>query len=281
MGESTPLTFFSAGWEAQGLSECSSEILAAGPGGIVPGLRGDSSWVFDPGLGGGGGGQGRNSKKGPDAKVQVEVSLEDMYKGGEMTFNIQRRVVCRGCRKKSDGKCEGCGRCPNEVRMVQREMRPGMIVQQQEEVHSKEKCKHEETILKAHVERGMGRGAELSFPRMSEQRPGQIPGNVVMTLKQKAHPRFKRSGDDLHADMVLTLKEALLGFSRGVEHLDGRTVTVAQTKITKPGETKRLKGEGMPHHNFPSEFGDLVVKFQIKMPAQLSGAQREAVESLF
>merc|ERR1719245_2707469 len=115
--------------------------------------------------------------------------------------------------------------------MVQREMRPGMIVQQQEEVHSKEKCKNEETIL--------------------------------------------------NADMVLTLKEALLGFSRGVEHLDGRTVTVAQTKITKPGETKRLKGEGMPHHNFPSEFGDLVVKFQIKMPAQLSGAQREAVESLF
>ena len=56
---------------------------------------------------------------------------------------------------------------------------------------------------------------------------------------------------------------------------------MAQTKITKPGETKRLKGEGMPHHNFPSEFGDLVVKFQIKMPAQLSGAQREAVESLF
>merc|ERR1711924_591659 len=78
--------------------------------------------------------------------------------------------------------------------------------------HSKEKCKNEETILKAHVERGMGTGAELSFPRMSEQRPGQIPGNVVMTLKQKAHPRFKRSGDDLHADMVLTLKEALLGF---------------------------------------------------------------------
>ena len=79
--------------------------------------------------------------------------------------------------------------------------------------------------------------------------------------------------------MVLTLKEAGLLARR--QHLDGRTVTVAQTKITKPGETKRLKGEGMPHHNFPSEFGDLVVKFQIKMPAQLSGAQREAVESLF
>ena len=246
--------------------------------------RGGGGGGMDPFsmLFGGGGGRPRGGgKRGPDARVELAVSLEDMYLGNVVDAAITRRVVCRKCAGRSDGKCAGCGRCPNEVRMVQREMRPGMIVQQQEEVHSKEKCKNEETILKAHVERGMGTGAELSFPRMSEQRPGQIPGNVVMTLKQKAHPRFKRSGDDLHADMVLTLKEALLGFSRGVEHLDGRTVTVAQTKITKPGETKRLKGEGMPHHNFPSEFGDLVVKFQIKMPAQLSGAQREAVESLF
>ena len=58
--------------------------------------------------------------------------------------------------------------------MVQREMRPGMIVQQQEEVQSKEKCKNEETVLKAHVEQGMDNGAELTFPRMSEQLPGQI-----------------------------------------------------------------------------------------------------------
>jgi DnaJ-class molecular chaperone len=223
----------------------------------------------------------RSGKRGPDARVELAVSLEDMYLGNVVDAAITRRVVCRKCAGRSDGKCGGCGRCPNEVRMVQREMRPGMVVQQQEEVHSKEKCKNEETILNASVERGMGTGAELSFPRMSEQRPGQIPGNVVMTLKQKPHGRFKRSGDDLHVDMVLTLKEALLGFSRGVLHLDERTVTVAQQKITKPGETKRLKGEGMPHHNFPSEFGDLVVKFQIKMPAQLSGDQRRAVEELF
>ena len=130
-----------------------------------------------------GGGQQRKrggGKRGQDAHVELAVSLEDMYLGNVVDAAITRRVVCRKCAGRSDGKCAGCGRCPNEVRMVQREMRPGMIVQQQEEVHSKEKCKNEETILKAHVERGMGTGAELSFPRMSEQRPGQIPGNVCL-----------------------------------------------------------------------------------------------------
>lgn len=164
---------------------------------------------------------------------------------------------------------------------VQREMRPGMIVQQQEEVQSKEKCKNEETVLKAHVERGMDVGSELTFPRMSEQLPGQIPGNIVMTLKQKPHGRFTRKGNDLHMDMVISLKEALLGFSKKFDHLDGHAVVVAQSKTTKPGETKRIKREGMPHHNFPSEFGDLFVKFQFKMPTELTEAQRTAIGDLF
>ena len=34
-------------------------------------------------------------------QVQVEIELADMYTGKEVSFNIQRRVVCRGCRKKS------------------------------------------------------------------------------------------------------------------------------------------------------------------------------------
>jgi len=165
--------------------------------------------------------------------------------------------------------------------MVQREMRPGMIVQQQEEVQSKEKCKNEETVLKASVERGMDAGSELTFPRMSEQLPGQIPGNIVMTLKQKSHSRFTRRGNDLHMDMVVSLKEALLGFSKKFDHLDGHSVVIKADKITKPGETKRVKGEGMPIHNFPSEHGDLFVKFQFKMPNALSENQKTLIDQIF
>jgi DnaJ-class molecular chaperone len=37
-------------------------------------------------------------------------------------------------------------------------------------------------------------------------------------------------------------------------------VTVTETGVTKPGQTKRVKGEGMPHHQVPSDAGDLIVK---------------------
>jgi DnaJ-class molecular chaperone len=231
--------------------------------------------------GGGGGGKRRNSKKGPDANVQVEIDLADMYTGKEVEFNIQRRVVCRGCRKKSDGKCEGCVRCPNEVRMKQVQVQPGMFMQQQEEVRSKEKCKDNvPTPLKVEVERGVASGHKLTFPMMSEQKPGQIPGDVIVELRQKKHPRFRREGNTLHVDVFeITLKEALLGFSKTLKHLDQHEVPVTESGITKPGQTRRIKGEGMPHHNVPSERGDLVIKYKVIMPKTLTPAQRETLQT--
>ena len=107
--------------------------------------------VGDEGGGGGmdpfaalfGGGRQQNRNRGQEAHVELGVSLEDMYNGNEVEARIQRRVVCRGCSpgKKHKPKCDTCGRCPDEVKMVQRQMGPGMIVQQEERVQSKEKCK--------------------------------------------------------------------------------------------------------------------------------------------
>ena len=47
----------------------------------------------------GGGGQRRNAKKGRDVSVRVDVTLEDIYNGAERTAEIERRVICRGCKK--------------------------------------------------------------------------------------------------------------------------------------------------------------------------------------
>jgi DnaJ-class molecular chaperone len=45
---------------------------------------------------------------------------------------------------------------------------------------------------------------------------GITPGDVIFKLRQAQHPRFRRDGDNLHHEMHLSLREALLGFSRTV-----------------------------------------------------------------
>merc|ERR1712218_356266 len=126
-----------------------------------------------------------------------------------------------------------------------------MFMQQQEEVQSKEKCKHEHTLLDAQVEKGMRDGETLNFPRMAEQRPGMIPGSVIMTLKASKHPKFDRRGDDLHMNMKVSLREALLGWTQSIRHLDGHTIELDTTSVTKPFQVIKVQGEGMPLRDDP------------------------------
>ena len=230
----------------------------------------------------GGGGQQQRGNRGQDAQVELAVSLDDMCNGNEISAQITRRVICRGCKNKPQrGKCAACGRCPNEIKMVTRTMGPGFQVQQQQEVPSKHRCKEEPTTLKTVIEKGMTEGSKITFERMSEQRPGQIPGDVIMNLKQKPHSFFTRAGNNLKMDMEITLRDALLGFSKTITHMDGHTVEVKRSKITRPFQVMTIKKEGMPVHEYPSEFGDLLVKFIVKMPGSLTDAQREFIESNF
>lgn len=105
-----------------------------------------------------------------------------------------------------------CGKCPNEIKMVHQQIGPGMVIQQQQEVASKDKCKQESTPLRIEIVRGMRDGDSVTFKHKAEQSPGQLPGDVVVKLKMRKHTKFERKGNDLHMDAKITLKEALLGF---------------------------------------------------------------------
>ena len=213
---------------------------------------------FDMFFGGGGGGGGR--RKGPDAQVDIEVTLEDLYNGGSRQARINRNVICPKCRGTGakDGATQKCAACGGKgVRMVQQQMAPGFVVQMQETCSEcsgkgqvfKTKCPHcggrkvmaEDKVLTGQIEKGMASEGQIRFVRESEQSPGVTPGDVIFQLKTKAHDRFRRAGDDLHSDQHLSLKEALLGFSRTIKHLDGRDVPLKHDGITQPFEVRKVR----------------------------------------
>eukprot|EP00931_Biecheleriopsis_adriatica_P121303 TRINITY_DN96394_c0_g1_i1.p1 TRINITY_DN96394_c0_g1~~TRINITY_DN96394_c0_g1_i1.p1 ORF type:complete len:493 (-),score=128.05 TRINITY_DN96394_c0_g1_i1:172-1650(-) len=221
-------------------------------------------------------------EKGEDTRTNMAVTLEDLYNGVTKNAEIQRRIVCRGCRVKPDSpKCQGCHRCPNEVRMVNRQVGPGMFMQQQEEVQSKEKCKQEAAQIDAQIEKGMRDGESLTFPYMNDQRPGMVPGAVILNLKASRHPEFERRGDDLHMTHKVSLREALLGWTKTVRHMDGHTVEIGTESVTKPFQVVKVKGEGMPLRDDPASFGDLYVKVEVIFPKTLTSSQQEAIASIF
>merc|ERR1719482_2294734 len=231
-------------------------------------------------FGGGGGGQKQN-QRGRNMDIELPVTLEDLYVGNEKAATIKRRIVCRNCKNKGSlPRCRDCGSCPKEKKMVHRRAGPGMVVQQEVMVESKEKCKREEKTLTATIEKGMPDGEDIVFKYESEQKPGQIPGDVVLKLKGVPHPMFKRSRDTLSMKLSIPLRAALLGFETTFKHLDGHTVTVKRTGVTKPGQIIKIKGEGMPKHGTPSEFGDLSITFTVEFPTKVDCDLRSGLEKL-
>jgi DnaJ-class molecular chaperone len=228
----------------------------------------------------GGGGGGASSKRGRNQEYELTVTLADLYNGNDrMRTSVDRRVVCVGCDKttpKNRERCARCQACPPEVRMVQRQM-GGFIINQQEQVPSKHKCRNEPAKLEVTIERGMKAGDKLTFPRMAEQTPGKIPGDITLEIKVQDHAQFRRNGDDLFTVVHVPLKDALCGFRHSFAHLDGHSVDIetAPPQIIRPFERRRIEGEGMPLHNTPSQFGALEIEFNVLFPDALSQAQRD------
>ena len=99
-------------------------------------------------------------------------------------------------------------------------------------------------------------------------------------IQELPHKVFKREKNNLRMKLKITLKDALLGFRKVIEHLDGHKVNIKKDGVTQPGETIRIKGEGMPVHQ-KGDTGDLLVDVEITIPEQLSNEQKNKLNTLF
>lgn len=96
---------------------------------------------------------------------------------------------------------------------------------------------------------------------------------MVFVVSEGKHEFFTREGDNLRAEITITLKEALLGFSKELLHLDGHTFRVERDEVTQPGHVVMFENEGMPKHEKSGEYGNLFVKINVLIPNVLTEKQ--------
>jgi DnaJ-class molecular chaperone len=74
---------------------------------------------------------------------------------------------------------------------------------------------------------------------------GGAPGDAFVEIEVGAHPIFTRKGDDIHLELPISLREAVLGGKVSVPTPSG-TVTMTVPKWSNTGTVLRLKGRGVP-----------------------------------
>lgn len=94
---------------------------------------------------------------------------------------------------------------------------------------------------------------------------GAASGDLLIKLVVEPHEHLRRDGTNLHLDVPISIKEALLGGEIDVPTLEGKSVHIRLPKGAQAGQKLRIKGKGVPARA-SREAGDLYVHLQITLP---------------
>ncbi|WP_027053418.1 DnaJ C-terminal domain-containing protein [Mesorhizobium erdmanii] len=105
-------------------------------------------------------------------------------------------------------------------------------------------------------------GQTIRLKGQGEQGPGQ-PGDALVKIHIRRHPRYRIEGRDLHADLPVSLADAVLGAKVPVETPTGK-LAVNVPAWSSSDKILRLKGRGLPEK--AGGHGDLYAHVRIMLP---------------
>jgi len=121
------------------------------------------------------------------------------------------------------------------------------------------------------IPKGATHGTRMRVPSRG------VAGDIMLTIRIAPHPVYKIDERDLQVELALTPSEAALGTTAEVPTPAG-PVRLKVKPGSSSGQRLRLSGRGLP--NPSGDAGNLYALVQIKVPAELSDAERAAYEAL-
>jgi molecular chaperone DnaJ len=273
-----------------------------GPDGVdgpVPGagdfFGGGLGDLFDAFFGGSGAGPRRRGGpvRGDDSEIVLELAFREAVFGTSRQLTLDTPVACATCEgtgarvgtsAMSCSECKGSG----ELHRVRQSIL-GQVVTAvpcrrcggRGEVISSPcaDCRGDGRITEARtfsvdVPAGVDHGSTLRLSGRGSAGPrGGPPGDLYVHLAVQPDDAFVRVGDDLQAELHVSMAQAALGATPDFETLDG-TETLAVAPGTQTGHLIRLRGRGVPHVRGRGR-GDLVVQVVVDTPTQLSKTQED------
>ncbi len=196
----------------------------------------------------------RRPVRGEDIESEIELSLEEAYKGITRTIRLSGSKVCPGCdgtgmqNQSFCAQCGGTGSVPDEKTL---DVRVPAGVKEGSRIR-----------LKGQGGSGLG---------------GAAKGDLYLKVRLLPHPTFKLKGDNIETEVKIRPDQALMGDKIPVPTLDG-TVNMSVPKGSSSGNRLRLKGKGFPRKG--GGRGDQYVRLLIDLPPDLTEEEKALYKQL-
>jgi len=258
--------------------------------------------AFGDVFGGRGGRQQNNGpRRGSDLRYDLEITLEQAYRGAEVEVSIPSTMTCEPCSgsgARPGTKATTCSTCAGQGRVRQANgffqvertcPRCGgsgqMIAEPCPTCHGHGQVRKTRT-LNLKVPAGVDEGSRIRLTGEGDagQRGGPR-GDLYVFLSVAPHELFERDNLDLLCTVPVPMTVAALGGEIDApclvsEACDGECkAPVVVPAGAQTGKTIRIKGKGMPHLN-GRQRGDLVVELFVETPTDLTARQKELMQEL-
>jgi molecular chaperone DnaJ len=240
-----------------------------------------------------GGQQQPRGQRGSDVEVEVRISFEDALKGVQTTVPVTLELACHTCHGTGAAPGTAPKRCPNCDGTGVVATSQGLFALQQ----PCPVCRGNGTIVDTPCPTCHGAGRERRTKRYTVRIPAGVKDGTKIKLKGKGEAGwggapagdlfvvtrvepsklYERRGDDLVLDVPVTFGEAAMGATVEIPTPEGR-VSLKVPSGSQDGKLLRVKGRGSPKLN-GSGRGDLLARLRVSVPAKLSKAEREALET--
>ena len=248
-----------------------------------------------------GGGRQSGPRRGSDLRYDLEITLEQAYRGADVEIAVPSTLTCETCEGSGAKKgtkpqtcatCQGAGRIrqANGFFQVERTCpRCGgagqMIAEPCTTCHGHGQVRKTRK-LQLKVPAGVDDGSRIRLSGEGDTGARGGPrGDLYVFISVTPHELFERDNLDLLVTVPVPMTVAALGGDIEAPCLisdacDGNCkAPVAVPAGAQTGKTVRIKGKGMPHLN-GRQRGDLVVELFVETPTDLTARQKELMQEL-
>lgn len=231
--------------------------------------------------------------RGSDLRYNLEISLEDAFKGQQETIRFSTMAPCSSCNETGSADssepvtcntCRGIGKVRAQQGFFTIEklcpscQGVGKIIKDPcKSCHGEGRVQKEKSLAVT-IPAGIEEGTRIRLSGEGEMGiRGGPPGDLYLFISVKPHSIFKRDGVDIHCRVPITMTTAALGGSIEVPAIDGVRAKVSIPAGTQTGDQFRLKNKGMSIVRSKMR-GSMYIHAMVETPVKLSKRQKELLE---
>jgi molecular chaperone DnaJ len=262
-----------------------------GPGDF--GFSGGFADIFDELFGEftGGGRRGQaGQSRGSDVRYNLEISLEESFRGKQTTIRVPNLVACDQCNgsgAEAGSKPVSCPTCHGRGRVrtqqgffsVERTCHgcqgAGRVIEKPCKGCGGQGRVRREKTLSVNIPPGIEDGTRIRLAGEGEFGVrGAAPGDLYMFVSVAPHQIFQRDGANIYCRVPIPITTAALGGNIEVPTVEGSRARVTVPAGTQSGHQFRLKSKGMTVLRSAAR-GDMFIEATVETPVNLTKRQQE------